>query len=80
MYGLCFMSLLWAVVVFFGAPFFTWAILKYSDGQLIPSQVRVSPKLDILAEKLDYEFKETKDESSGNAFITNLKVTESEVS
>ena len=54
------MSLLWAVVVFFGAPFFTWAILKYSDGQLIPSQVRVSPKLDILAEKLDYEFKETK--------------------
>ena len=60
MYSLCFVSLFWAVVVFFGAPFFTWAIVKYSDGQLIPSQVRVSPKLDIIVEKLDYEVKETK--------------------
>ena len=69
------MSLFWAVVIFFGAPFFTWAILKYSDGQLIPSQVRVSPKLDILVEKLDYEFKETKNMPAISGYSRAVKFT-----
>lgn len=60
MYCLCFLSLSWGLIVFCSSPLLTWAISKYSNGQLIAAEARITPKLDILVDKLDFDLYEIK--------------------
>lgn len=56
LYLICALCLGWSVLVFGGPTFIKWAIISYSDGRVTPSNITVTPKLDVRISRLDFEF------------------------
>jgi hypothetical protein len=56
LYLICIISVGWSILVFGGPPIIKRLISGYSDGALIPSDITVSPKLDLRIGRLDFIF------------------------
>ena len=56
LYLICALCLGWSVLVFGGPTLIKWIIISYSDGRVTPSNITVTPKLDVRISRLDYEF------------------------
>ena len=54
LYLVCIISVGWSVLVFGGPPIVKRLILVYSNGALMPSDVAVSPGLDLSISRLDF--------------------------
>ena len=56
LYVICALCLGWSVLVFGGPVIIKWALISYSNGRIIPSNITVTPKLDVRISRLDYHF------------------------
>ena len=58
LYTLCFMTFNWMVLFFGGPVIVKWVITSYSNQQVVPSTISITPKLDINIGRLNFSFKE----------------------
>ena len=56
LYLICALCLGWSVLVFGGPILIKWTIISYSDGRVTPSNITVTPKLDVRISRLDFDF------------------------
>jgi len=56
LYLICALCLGWSVLVFGGPALIKWTIISYSDGRVIPSNITVTPKLDVRISRVDFDF------------------------
>ena len=56
LYLICALCLGWSVLVFGGPTLIKWALTSYSDGRVTPSNITVTPELDIRINRLDFDF------------------------
>lgn len=55
LYLICTLCLGWSVLVFGGPALIKWTIISYSDGRVIPSNITVTPKLDVRISRVDFD-------------------------
>lgn len=56
LYLICALCLGWSVLVFGGPTLIKWALISYSDGRVTPSNITVTPDLDVRINRLDFDF------------------------
>ena len=56
LFVICALCLGWSVLVFGGPTLIKWTIISYSDGRVTPSNITVTPKLDVRISRLDFDF------------------------
>ena len=56
LFVICALCLGWSVLVFGGPTLIKWTIISYSDGRITPSNITVTPKLDVSISRLDFDF------------------------
>ena len=55
LFVICALCLGWSVLVFGGPTLIKWTIISYSDGRVTPSNITVTPKLDVRISRLDFD-------------------------
>lgn len=74
LYTICFLSLSWSAILFAG-PFIIAKIIDvYSNGQLVASSVKVTPKFDIKIGRLEYTSKSIEDQKPNEGFSRSIGV------
>lgn len=56
LFVICALCLGWSILVFGGPTLIKWTIISYSDGRVTPSNITVTPKLDVRISRLDFDF------------------------
>lgn len=57
LYTICFLSLAWGAVIFSGPSIISRVVSSYSNGQMVASNIVVTPKLDVKIGRLDFALK-----------------------
>ena len=60
LYIICIISISWSILVFGGPTVIKRLIIAYSNGSVIPSNISVTPTLQIKIGRMEYDFKATK--------------------
>ena len=74
LYLTCFLSLTWSSIIFLGPSALKSIISAYSNGQLVASNIVVTPKLDINIGRLDYTLKDSDDRVHSEGFSRSIKI------
>ena len=75
LYLTCAASFGWSILFFTGPTVLKWAISYYSDGQIIPSNVSVSPRFDVKIGRLNYDFEGSSSSLDLTGFSRAVKVS-----
>jgi len=75
LYLICAASFGWSILFFAGPTVLKWAISYYSDGQITPSNVSVSPRFDVKIGRLNYDFEGNSSSSNLTGFSRAVKVS-----
>ena len=64
----------WSTIFFAGPYIIKWAIFSHSGGQIIPSNVTMTPKLDAKIGKLDFQFEVPQQDNIVNGFSRSAQI------
>ena len=64
----------WSTIFFAGPLIVKWVIVSYSGGQIIPSNVTMTPKLDAKIGKLDFQFEVPQKDNIVNGFSRSAQI------
>ncbi len=74
LYIICIISIGWSILIFGGPPIIKRIISGYSDGALIPSDIIVSPGLNISISRLDFVFQNEIDAKPIEGFSRAIEI------
>ena len=58
-------------LIFAGPSVLKWFIVSSSNGQLVPSNITVTPKIDVKISRLDFNFIEKNSKNSLSGFLVH---------
>lgn len=75
LYAICLICLFWGILFFSGPSLVSWAIVSYSKGQIIPSNVIVTPRLDVKISRANFEFEQISGQPGISGFARAIEIS-----